>query len=116
MKQHGEIGKRIKALRERFGMSKSELARHCKVTTTAVWNWEENGRVARGETLALAAKALGVSLHYLTGHEAAAPASAQSSNPTRTVASIIEDARSEIATITGVPLSNVRLNVEFMSQ
>jgi transcriptional regulator with XRE-family HTH domain len=118
MKDNEKIGGRIKALRERIAMTKSELARQSGVSTTAVWNWEEHGRVARGETLEKAAKALGVSQLYLvTGeekHRVAPPT--VSTNGARTVAVIIEDARTEIANITGVPLSNVRLNVEFVSQ
>ena len=114
MKGNAEIGKRIKALRESQGMSKSELARRCGVTTTAVWNWEENGRVARGETLDLAAKALGVSQRYLISGEGT-HILAPSSSSVRTVATIIDDARNEIANITGVPLNQVRLNVEFVS-
>ena len=111
---HG-IGKRINALRTSLGMSKSELARRCHVTTTAVWNWEENGRFPRTEALNLAADALGVSPAFLVAGADSQPP-VPPATPTRSVAVIIEDARSEIATITGVPLTNVRLNVEFLSQ
>jgi transcriptional regulator with XRE-family HTH domain len=112
MARLSEIGHRIKALRERLGLSKSKLALMCCVTTTAVWNWEENGIVPRSEAFKLAAAALGVSESYLrTGDGNGAP-----SNPTmRTVAMILDEARNEIATITGVPLSDVYLKMEFVS-
>ena len=117
MKNNKEIGGRIKALRERIAMTKAELARQSGVSTTAVWNWEEHGRVARGETMERAAKALGVSQLYLVSggeeHRPAPPVS--STNGARTVAVIIEDARGEIAKLTGMPLANVKLNVEFVS-
>ena len=114
MKRTYEIGKRIKELREAIGISKSALARKCEVTTTAVWNWEENGIIPRSETFTLVAKALGVSEASLRmGADTVVPSV---SRPARTVAAIIEDARSEIASITGMALGNVRLNVEFVSQ
>jgi transcriptional regulator with XRE-family HTH domain len=112
MEKFLEIGNRIQELRERLGLSKSALARKCGVTVTAVWNWEKNGIVPRSEAFALVAEALGVSEMFLrSGADTAAPA-----KPVRTVASIIEDARGEIASITGMPLTNVRVNVEFVSQ
>jgi len=114
MKKDLEIGSRINWLREDNDLSKSELARKCGVTTTAVWNWEKNGIVPRFETFELLAKALGVSATFLrTGVDEPAPE--PTSLPTRTVAVIIDEARNEIAAITGVPINNVRLNVEFLS-
>ena len=106
------IGSRIKGLRVATGLSKSELARMAGVTPTAVWNWEENGIVPRSGAFAMAAIALGVSEAFLrtgTGNTAATPSAP------RTVAMIIEAARSEIAAVTGIPLNNVRLSMEFVS-
>jgi transcriptional regulator with XRE-family HTH domain len=122
MKRNDQIGKRIKQLREAKGLSKSDVARRCHVTTTAVWNWEENGIVARSETFALLASALGVREDFLRTGEGPPnpPAHTDGQTPAalapRSVAAVIEQARSEIADITGVALSNVRLSVEFSSQ
>ena len=112
MANTSEIGSRIKVLREGLGLSKSKLASMCGVTTTAVWNWEENGIVPRSEAFKLAAAALGVSESYLRTGDGSGPAPASAA---RTVAMVLEDARSEIAAITGFPLSDVHLRMEFVS-
>ncbi|HKB96602.1 MAG TPA: helix-turn-helix transcriptional regulator [Rhizomicrobium sp.] len=113
MSTRPEIGKRIKKLREDLKMSKSELARQSGVTTTAVWNWEENGIIPRYETFVKAATALGVTEIFLrTGEPAFAPKAAAI---VRNVREIIEDARLAIADILGVPLEKVSLKLEFSS-
>ncbi len=94
-------------------MSKSELARQSGVTTTAVWNWEENGIIPRYETFVKAATALGVTEIFLrTGLPAFAPKAAE---VIRTIRTIIEEARSEIADIMGVPLDKILLKLEVSS-
>src|SRR5258708_1715993 len=116
MKRNVEISRRIKELREERGMSKSELARQCDVTTTAVWNWEENGIVPRFDTFQLLAKALGKSDSYLrTGTDIPSSSGRAGDTSPRSVAVIIENARTAISESTGVPLDKVRLNVEFAS-
>lgn len=112
MKTSNGISQRIKDLRKSRGLSKSELARKTGVTPTAVWNWEDTEVVPRGETFGLVAQALGVSETYLRTGEGSAASAAPLG---RTVATIIEEARNEIAAITGITVNNVRLNVEFVS-
>ena len=113
MKRDLEIAKRIKALREHLKMSKTELARRSGVTTTAVWNWEENGIIPRYETFVKAATALGVAEIFLrTGEPPFAPKAAAA---IRNVREIIADARSAIADILDVPLEKVVLKLEFSS-
>lgn len=109
-----EIGKRIKKLREDLQMSKSELARRSGVTTTAVWNWEENGIVPRYEAFVKAATALGVTEIFLrTGLPAFV--SPKSVAAIRSVREVIEDARMAVAEVLEVPLEKVTLKLEISS-
>jgi transcriptional regulator with XRE-family HTH domain len=64
------LGQRIQRLREKQGLSASELARRVDVTPTAVWNWENDNTQPRYLTLIRIAEVLGVSADFLeTGSE-----------------------------------------------
>jgi transcriptional regulator with XRE-family HTH domain len=83
-------------------MSQSQLAKILKISSTAVWNWEQNGVTPRPAMLAKIAKALGVSETYLlTG--GGGPATG------RTAAQIIQAAAEEIAALNGVPVARVHI-------
>jgi transcriptional regulator with XRE-family HTH domain len=96
------LGRRILETRIQRGMSQSQLADLLKVSSTAVWNWEQNGVHPRPAMLASIAKALGVSQTYLlTGADGPAG--------TRTAAQVIQAAAEEIAALNGVPVSKVHI-------
>ncbi|CAN7499898.1 helix-turn-helix domain-containing protein [Mesorhizobium caraganae] len=109
-----EMARRIRELREAKGFSKSDLARRTGVTTTAVWNWETNGRRPHDETLKQIALCLGSSVQYLlTGQdEVEVPARHTAALASRTVQSIIDDAQAEIAKIVGLSVDRVKIRVE----
>jgi len=110
------FGRRVRELRERCGLSKSELARRVAVTPTAVWNWEENNLFPREPTFTALARLVGVTNSFLrTGIEGEDQSPiAASVSPTKSVAEIIEQVRRDIAACTGVELTKVRVNVEFV--
>jgi transcriptional regulator with XRE-family HTH domain len=105
------IGQRIQRTREERGMSASELARLVHVTPTAVWNWERNGTQPRPNALAGIARALGVTTEFLISGDTEQAPQEQRSN-TATVAQIIENAKAQIAALTGYPLERVRLQLQ----
>lgn len=97
------LGRRILDLRSLRGMSQTQLADILSVSSTAVWNWEQNGVHPRPAMLASLAKALGVSQSYLlTGVDA--------STGVRTAAQVIQAAKEEIAALNGVPVSRVHID------
>ena len=102
------IGERIRSIREERGMTASQLARLVGVTPTAVWNWEKNGRLPREGVLSSLAKVLGTSSASLVS------GTTQPAN--FTVAKIIENAKSQIADITGFPPERVKIQVEFVTE
>jgi transcriptional regulator with XRE-family HTH domain len=104
------LGQRIEETRTARGISASALARLVGVTPAAVWNWENNDTMPRVEAFAEIAKVLGVTEEFLRKGTTAgtAPTSGRKS-----VASIIEQARNDIAELTELPPGRVRVNVEF---
>jgi transcriptional regulator with XRE-family HTH domain len=77
----------------------------------AVSNWK-NGTIPRPDALARIAQVLGVDQQFLLSG-ATEP---QIRQRTRTVAQIIDEARREIAAISGMPLDRVRVRVEYDSE
>lgn len=85
-----------------LGLTQADLAKKLRVTSTAVWNWEQNGVLPRPAMLAALANVLGVSEAFLlTGQTLTAP---------RTAAQIIQAAAQEIAALNGVPTSRVKID------
>jgi transcriptional regulator with XRE-family HTH domain len=72
------IGSQVQALRIAQGMNKTALANRLGVSTTAVWNWEEENTTPRPHLVPKIAEALGVSVQSLLkgGTEEPADASA----------------------------------------
>lgn len=96
------LGERILDLRGQKGMSQTALAERLEVSSTAVWNWEQNGVTPRPAMLKKIAKALDVSESYLlTGVDAPRHG--------RTAAQIIKAAAEEIAALNGVPVNRVHI-------
>jgi transcriptional regulator with XRE-family HTH domain len=106
--EHGKmasksLGNRILELRNLRGLSQTTLAGRLDVSSTAVWNWEQNGVNPRPAMLKKLAKALSVSEAYLLTGKDAPPQS-------RTAAQIIRAAAEEIAALNGVPVSKVHID------
>lgn len=62
-----EFGKRLRKMREKLGLSRSELARAVGMTPDTLYYCEQKGRVPQGENLLKIAEVLGVSVDYLLG-------------------------------------------------
>ena len=126
MKTHDEtMADRIQRTREERKLTASELARKLGVTSTAVWNWEKNGRRPRHAVLSDLSKTLGVSAEWLLSGKSerdnadAEPGMAVKSSEngkTQTVAEIIENTRRQIEKITAVPYERVKIRVEFEAE
>lgn len=67
-----EIGARIKAARERAGITKTKLAQDCGVTITMVMRYEHGISIAGFDVMDRIADSLGVSLDHLRGKDVAA--------------------------------------------
>jgi len=105
------VASRITAAREAKGFSKAALAREAGVTTTAVWNWEENGAKPRPDAMTRLAKALSVSEDYiLSGTHLGATMLGKKP------AEIIKTAEQQIAMLNGFPASRVKLRLEILPE
>jgi transcriptional regulator with XRE-family HTH domain len=109
-----KIGSRIRSAREARGMSAAELARLVKVSQTAVWNWEEKNRKPHSQTLTALAKVLAVSPEHLLHGNGTSTMGVM--KPKETVADVVEEARSRIATLTGFAPEKIKLKVEFVDR
>lgn len=99
-----DLGNRIRDSRIARGLSQADLARQLEISTSAVWNWEQNGAQPRPAMLNALAAALNVPEPYLrTGRQDEAP-------PRRTAVQIIYAARQEIAEINGVEVDRVLID------
>jgi transcriptional regulator with XRE-family HTH domain len=108
-----QIGERIKEVREKRGLTRSDLAYKAEVTPAAVWNWEENGSRPRPGVLKLVARVLGVSEEELvTGSALSVRHQGQQMSPPE----IIEEARRRIAEATGFSLTRIKLKLEIASE
>ncbi|MCA6431126.1 MAG: helix-turn-helix transcriptional regulator [Cytophagales bacterium] len=61
----GEFGKRLKALREKSGLSQADLAKHAGVEKSAIGRWETTDMMPSEANLAKLATALGLSVKDL---------------------------------------------------
>lgn len=59
------LGARIAALRRKMGMSQAELARHLKVSASAIGMYEQGRRQPAADTLVALGEVFGVSVDYL---------------------------------------------------
>src|SRR5215212_5708708 len=100
------LGSRIQAAREERGFTRKELARRVGVTQTAVWYWENQGKRPRPALLPVLTRVLGVNEDFADANSKPAP---------RTVASILYEARTQIADIIGVTRSRVALEIKLIS-
>ncbi|KYH31535.1 MAG: helix-turn-helix domain-containing protein [Moorella sp. (in: firmicutes)] len=63
------IGKRIKELREKIGLTQEELAERVQISRSALANYESGYREPKGDILVRFAKALNTSTDFLLGNE-----------------------------------------------
>lgn len=104
------MGERITLLREKKGITKSELARGVGVTTTAVWNWEKNGLTPKMPVLIKIADYFGVPIPHL---QTSMQAQAEVENILpQSISEIIEATRIRIAKVAGFKLDRVKLHLE----
>jgi transcriptional regulator with XRE-family HTH domain len=104
---------RLREAREALGLSRSKFSRRVGVTPTAVWNWEEANARPKPQALTKIAAVLGVSESYLTHGTESSEASAPETRASEMLPGILDTARQKIAVATGIPLSRVRISVEF---
>ncbi|MBV8889054.1 MAG: helix-turn-helix transcriptional regulator [Alphaproteobacteria bacterium] len=107
------FSKRLKEAREALGLSRAEFARRTGVTPTAVWNWEEANARPKRDALKKIASVLGVSEAFLTTGSKLDETEGSEARASEMVPGIIEAARQKVAIATGIPLSRVRISVEF---
>lgn len=60
-----DIGREIKELRKKEGLSQMELAKRCNLSKNAIWNYENNKRIPSILTIKKIGEVLGVDLGYL---------------------------------------------------
>ncbi len=65
----GDIGKKIKACRERLGLSMTELAKRTGLTVSAISQFENSERMPSIDSLRKLADKFGVTTDYLLGRE-----------------------------------------------
>lgn len=106
------VGKRIQRAREMKGFTKSDLARATGVSTTAVWNWEQNELTPRMPTMIKVAACLDVSVDFLQTGSDSAHIVNEKVQPL-SVAAMIEETRAKIAQATGFAVERVKLHLEF---
>jgi transcriptional regulator with XRE-family HTH domain len=106
-----KISSRIRQLREKGGLTRTQLAKAVGVTFTGVYNWEENGREPRIDTMTRLAEVLGVSVHYLmTGKEG--QREPEPPKAAKTIDALMKRAQSDFAAAMGLPRERVRVTVE----
>jgi transcriptional regulator with XRE-family HTH domain len=110
-----DFAKRLRNMREARGMTRSAFARRVSVTPTAVWNWETQYARPKPNALSKIASVLEVSENFLTTGADSNGSNTPEAEAPESLRSIIDDAMRKIATATGMPLSRIRLSVEFLS-
>jgi transcriptional regulator with XRE-family HTH domain len=111
MSSEDPIGKRIHDRREAKKISQSQLAKLVGITPATIWNWETRGTHPRPETLAKVAAVLEVSEDFLSGPEDEKPYGPPARSGS--VPKVIENAKADIAQLTGFDVSHIKIQVTF---
>lgn len=107
-----KFSNRLRDLREKQGLTRSQLAKAVGVTFTAVLNWEDKDREPRIDSLTRLAEVLGVSVRFLmTGKEGPTPEPA-STGTKKTVKQLLKQAQKDFAAAMDLPPERVRVTVE----
>jgi transcriptional regulator with XRE-family HTH domain len=104
---------RLREAREALSLSRSEFSRRVGVTPTAAWNWEEANARPKLQALTKIASVLGVSESFLTQGAEPGETNAADTRASEMLPGILEEVRQKVALVTGIPLSRVRVSVEF---
>lgn len=106
---------RLRAKMITNGLSQSDIARLIGYTPTGVWNWLQGNTFPRPETLSALADKLGVTEDWLRDGDAIPdPDSPPGENDQpESIAERMESLRVEVAALTGLDLSRIKLSLEF---
>ena len=99
------MSSRIKTAREKLGLSQAELGAAVGVTQTCVWNWEAGYTKPRPRSLGALAATLKVSVDHLETGSAVERAGPD------TVEGVLDEAKSRLAGILGLPISRIGLQL-----
>jgi len=106
------FARRVSELRETKHLTLAELGRAAGVSGTCVWNWESGNTCPRAESMKALVSALGTTATYLLdGRDVASDDRLLPEQPT--LPHVIRSAREAIAEAAGVPLSKVRVVLDY---
>ncbi|MGW5841120.1 helix-turn-helix domain-containing protein [Methylorubrum extorquens] len=105
------VGSRIRAAREKVGMTQSSLARQIGITPAVVSAWEKGSYSPRPESLEKVAAALCVSAASLRSGISDEVAEQPQDTEKPTVPAILARAKADIAAVLGVPPNQVKLDM-----
>lgn len=107
------FGKRVASLRDERELTQVELGKKIGVTGTCVWNWEGGNTFPRSAALSKLAQALGTSVEYLSSGIGSATPSKSNGSAHRSLADVITETREVVASAAGVPVSKVRVVIDY---
>ena len=110
------LAKRLRDAREALRMTKREFARQVGVTGNTAWSWENGRTQPNPDKLLVIASVLGLTETFLrSGAETNDDGVSEPEVAAGTVVSDIERLRRKIASVLGMPASQVRVSVEVLS-
>lgn len=105
---------RIRALRERCGLTRTALANRTGISRPTLWTWETGKGQPREENLVALAEALAVSAEFLRYGETVSKRDRQEEQaPEFTLQTYIAEAKRNIALLAGVSPDDVSINIEY---
>jgi transcriptional regulator with XRE-family HTH domain len=107
------FGRRVASLRDERELTQIELGNRVGVSGTCVWNWEGGNTFPRSAALSKLAHALGTSVEYLSSGIGSATPSNANGSAHRSLADVIMEARQAVAIAGGVPVSKVRIVIDY---
>lgn len=107
------FGKRVAILRDERELTQVELGKKIGVTGTCVWNWEGGNTFPRSPALSKLAQALGTSVEYLSSGIVSVITSKSNGSAHRSLADVMMEAREVVANAAGVPVSKVRVVIDY---
>jgi transcriptional regulator with XRE-family HTH domain len=107
------FGKRVAALRDQRELTQIQLGKKVGVTGTCVWNWESGNTFPRSGALSKLASALGTSVEYLSSGTSAAATLKSDGAGKPSLSDIIMEAREAVANAGGLPVSKVRIVIDY---
>lgn len=103
---------RVSELRESKHLTLAELGRAAGVSGTCVWNWESGNTIPRAESMKGLVSALGTTATYLVeGRDVSSDDRLPPEQPS--LSHVIRSAREAISESAGVPISKVRVILDY---